>query len=191
MSQSKVTFVAICYGEQYEVYMFIGMLLCQKNPNWETLIYHDGPNPWLKAVVESFKDPRIQYREEEANSGSWGCFNRIRAINSISTDFIVQCTLQEYYVPVAVDHILKAGELNDFIYWPTIHHSADYNIIPGEPRVKHIDWSNFAMKTWIAKKVGIKQPTDYCADGLFVEDVMGSGYIKSLIRIPKVLSVKN
>ena len=185
-----VTFIVITYKEQWEPYMFIGMLKCMKNPNWKAIIWHDGPNPTMKAIVEAFGDERIQYMENEENKGSWGCYNRIAALDMVDTEFVVQTTIQEYYLPVFVDYI-EQNKNNDLIYWPCIHHSFDYNILNPEPVRGRMDWSNFALKAHIARKVGINYPTAYMADGLFVEDVMKSNLVKKKIRIERILNIKN
>lgn len=189
-SKPIVTFVVITYKEQWEPYMFIGMLKCMKNPNWKAIIWHDGPNATMKAIVEAFGDERIQYMENEENKGSWGCYNRIAALDMVDTEFVVQTTIQEYYLPVFVDYI-EQNKNNDLIYWPCIHHSFDYNIINAEPVRGRMDWSNFALKAHIARKVGINHPGAYMADGLFIEDVMKSNLVKKKIRIERILNIKN
>lgn len=185
-----VTFIVISYKEKWDPYMFIGMLKCMKNPNWKAIIWHDGPNEELKNIVESFADDRILYMENEENTGSWGCFNRIAALDIVDTEFVIQTTIQEYYLPILVDDIL-ANSHNDLIYWPCIHHSFAYNILNAEPVRGRMDWGNFALKTHIAKKVGINYPTAYMADGLFIEDVMKSGFIRKQVKLPKILNIKN
>jgi hypothetical protein len=190
MTKPLVTFAAISYQERDEIYMFIGMLRCIKNPNWKAMIYHDGPNNWMKEIVEQFNDSRIQYIENEKNSGSWGAYNRKRIIELTDTEFIIQTTVQEYYTVNVVD-VIEENKYNDLIYWPCVHHSFDYNILNAEPERGRIDWSNFAIKTQIAKKVGINFPDAYMADGLFVEDCMKSGFVKRKIKINKILNIKN
>lgn len=184
-----VTFIVITYKEEWEPYMFIGMLKCLKSPDWKAIIWHDGPNERTRKIVESFKDERIIYMEGE-NRGAWGCYNRIDALNMVESEYVIQTTIQEYYVPVLLDFIRENSE-HDFIYWPCVHHHYQYGLLETTPIRLKIDWSNFAIRTDIAKKVGIKNPTSYIADGEFVEDVMNSGLVKSLIKLDKVLNVKN
>ena len=54
-----------------------------------------------------------------------------------------------------------------------------------------MDWSNFALKTHIAKKVGINYFTSYIADGLFIEDVIKSGLVKKKVKLNRILNIKN
>lgn len=191
MSKPLVTFVVITFREQWEPYMFIGMLKCLKteNADWKAIIWHDEPNPRLKQIVEDFGDDRITYVETE-NRGSWGCYNRQDALKMVDTDFVVQCTIQEYYTPNFLN-ILAEHKQYDFIYWPCVHHSFNYEIINAEPVKGRIDWSNFAIRSVIARKVGINYPDAYMADGVFVEECMASSFIKRKIRINKVLNIKN
>ena len=189
MLEKGVTFVVISYLEKWEAYMFIGAILCQKNPNWKIIIWHDAPNPELKKIVQSFNDSRIKYIETE-NRGSWGCFNRVDALQLIATEYVINTTIQEYYLPNAVDEILKYKGA-DIIYWDTVHHIFAYNILNSELKRNRIDWSNFALKTEIANKIGIKNPTSYTADGEFIEDCVNSGLLEMKVKIPKILSIKN
>ena len=193
MGKQIVTFVLITYKEPVgDFYVSLGSLLQQKNPNWKAIVMQDGPLPDDRArkIIEQFNDERITYFESEENEGSWGCYNRKRAIEMVDTEFIVQATVQEYYTPNFVD-IIEANKYNDIIVWPCIHHSFDYTVLTPELRRTKIDWSNFALKTQIAKRVGIPYPEAYMADGLFVEACLASGLIKRKIAIPKILNVKN
>lgn len=190
MSKPIVTFVAICYQETDEIYMFIGMLKCMKNPNWKAIIWHDGPNEWMKGVVESFNDDRITYIQNEENKGSWGAYNRIESLKIVDTEYIIQTTVQEYYMPITVN-IIEEFSKYDLIYWPCVHHQFKYNILDPAPVRTRMDWSNFALRTHIARKVGINYPTAFIGDGLFIEDVMKSNLVKKSIKIPKILNIKN
>lgn len=181
--------MGISFREQWEPYMFIGMLKCMKNPNWKAIIWHDEESPRLKKIVEEFNDERITYIETP-NRGSWGCYNRKDALKMIDTDFVVNCTVQEYYTPNFVD-LIEEHKQYDLIYWPCVHHSFKYEILNPEPVKGRIDWSNFALRSTIARKVDINFPEAYMADGVFVEQCMASGFIKRKIRINKVLNIKN
>jgi len=187
--EKGVTFIVISYLEHWEAYMFIGAMLCQTNPNWKIIIWHDDPNWKLRSIVEQFEDPRITY-VETPNRGAYGAYNRIDALEMVDTEFVVQTTIQEYYIPVAVEKILENSD-NDVVYWSTIHHSFGYSVLNSSLKIRAIDWSNFAMKTEIARKVGIKQPAEYCADGIFVEDCVKSGLLKKQLKLPIIMSIKN
>lgn len=205
-----VTFIAPSFREETEAYVFIGAMLNQHNPNWKAIIYNNGPNPWLqlavadaqdtrysfdpflKSLVASIKDPRIVYVESPENSGAWGCHNRMDAVrNMVDTDFVVQTSIQDYWLPNTVDEI-AAHRQHDFIYWNSINHLAGYDrILDSMPVTNYIDWGNFAVRTDIAKQVGIRQPNAFTADGIFVQDCIKEGLIKNPKKIHKLLTIHN
>ncbi len=187
-----VTFIAPAFNEKIESYIFIGAMLCQQDVNWRAIIYHNGPNKWLRYFVESFADKRLVYRESLTNSGAWGTFNRIDAINNwVETEYVVQTSIQDYWFPIASRRILEHQDM-DFIYWNSINHLAGYeNMLDCRPEIDHIDWGNFAIRTEIARKVGINQPTEFTADGIFVTDCMNSGLVKNQYKINQVLTIHN
>ncbi len=205
-----VTFVAPSYTEEFDPYVFIGSMLCQKNKNWKAIIYNNGPNPWLreamaeaetpklrydpwlKSVIKSYHDERLIYRESPINTGDWGCHNRNDAIyNIVDTEYIVQTSIQDYWLPNAVEAILQHSGA-DFIYWNSINHLAGYqNILNSMPVVSFIDWGNFAIKTAIARKVGIRHPESFTADGQFVRDCIAEGLIIQPVKINQILTIHN
>lgn len=188
--ESVVTFVVIAYGEKDEFHVSLGSLLCQRDKGWKAIVYHDGPSEETRAIVEGFKDNRITYIEAVENTGTWGVYNRIKSLDIVDTEYVIQCTAQEYYAPIVVGSI-RANMDSDIIIWNTAHHHFQYQTLDAQLRVKKIDWSNFALRTEIAKQVGINHPTNFCADGLFIEDCVKSKLLKKGIKISKVLSIKN
>lgn len=187
-----VTFIAPAFNEKYDPFMFIGSMLGQQNPAWKAIIYHNGPNPVLKQLIEFFSDPRLVYMESETDTGAWGTYNRMDAISKlVDCPFVVQTSIQDYWLPNAVDSILEHPD-QDFIYWNSINHLVGYhNILDCQPVINHIDWGNFAIKTDIAKQVGINHPTEFTADGLFVKDCMESGLVKNIVKLEKILTIHN
>ena len=188
-----ITFIAPAFNEENDPYVFIGSMLCQQNPNWKAIIYHNGPYTRLRYFVDSFGDKRLIYMQSSTNTGAWGCYNRIDAINNVvETEFVIQTSIQDYWLPNAVACILEEAKEHDFIYWNSINHLAGYeNILDSEPKKDLIDWGNFAIKTSIAREVGIRQPEEFTADGLFVEDCMKSGLVLNPVKIKKVLTIHN
>jgi len=191
MSKALCTFILIAYQETNDIYVSLGSLLCQKNPNWKAIVYHDGPNDDMRKRVETIGDSRIRYVEAEKNKGSWGAYNRIDAVNNmVDTEYLIHGTVQEYWAPVVVD-VLSKNQNADILIWNVAHHHFGYSVLDTQLAIKQIDWSNFAIRTSIAKAVGINHPTEFCADGMFIEECVKSGLLKSAVKIPRVLSVKN
>jgi hypothetical protein len=59
------------------------------------------------------------------------------------------------------------------------------------PVVRYIDWGNFAIKTAIARKVGIQHPESFTADGQFVQDCIAEGLIINPVKINQILTIHN
>ena len=112
-----ITFIAPTFNEIYEPYMFISSLLLQKDKRWKAIIYSNGQNTHCKAIVDHFNDKRISYKESIDNTGFWGCYNRIDALNNlVDTEYVCQTSIQDYFTPNAVSEILNNVGY-DLIYW--------------------------------------------------------------------------
>lgn len=194
-----ITFIAPCYKEKYDYYTFIGSLLCQTNPNWKAIIYHNGVDGAYEAHTackqilhyEPKLIDKISFEYSEKNTGKWGCLNRQHCISDlVDTEYIVQTSIQDYWISNAVEEILKRTE--DFIYWNSVNHIVGYDkVLNSQPGIGSIDWGNFAIKTSIAKQVGITHPEAHAADGLFVSECMSKNLIKTQYKIPLILTVHN
>lgn len=188
---SQVTFIAPTYNEKYDIYMFCGSMLCQSNYNWKAIIYSNGENSHVREIVHKFQDERLIYHESEHNTGFWGCYNRINALeNIVNTELIVQTSIQDYFLPNTVDLILNHREY-DFIYWNSLHHYFGHSLLDAGLHIGGIDWGNFAIKTSIARQVGINHPEAYDADGRFVMDCVNSGLIENRVKLDKILTIHN
>ena len=182
-----VTFVATAFEEKYDAHVFIGSLLCQKNPNWRAIIYANGHNQYISSLIGNIPDERITYRFSMENTGYWGCFNRIKALEEVNTEYVVQSSIQDYYLPNAVGEILSDNE--DLIFWNSLHNHFDWELLNTKLKISHIDWGCFAIKTEIAKRVGIKKATESYSDGQFVEDCLLLS--PTLRKIHKTLTIHN
>ena len=185
-----VTFIAASHKETYESYMFLSSLKLQTNTKWKCIIYNDGPNEFVKNVVEEFNDNRIKYYETPEPKGFWGHHNRQIALNHVKTDFLIQTSIQDYYIPTTVQEILTAGETKDLILFNCLHNGFKYNLLSCKPQINWVDWGSHAIRTDIAKKVGIHNPESSVCDGIFVENCLkypGLRYHK----IEKILTIHN
>jgi hypothetical protein len=186
-----LTFVATCHSETFEVDMFCNSLLLQKDGRWNCVVFCNGENREIATRMQRYyqQDERFSYVESVSDSGYWGCFNRITALNFVNSEYIVNTSIQDYYTPNAVGEILShAGR--DVIYWDCLHNHHNWNVLHTRLEVSNIDWGCFAVKTEIAKAVGINNPTSCAADGLFVTDIINVGY-GNHHKIGKILTVHN
>lgn len=186
-----ITFVAVCHNETHEVDMFCSSLLLQKDPRWNCVVVCNGENNDIAFRMSKYlSDKRFSYVESKTNTGAWGCYNRIKMLNIINSPYIVNTSIQDYYPPHAVACI-NAYEGNDIIYWQCLHNHIAYDVLDSKLELASIDWGSFAVKTDIAKAVGINHPESMAADGLFIADLLASGRIRTTHKIDKVLTVHN
>lgn len=196
--EALVTFVAPAFMEEWYDMVFIDSMLAQTDSNWKALIIHNGPpddSKGFKVVTDRIKyDPRFIVKCSEENSGNWGTKNRQWAIDECDTSWIIQTSISDYWLPQAVQYINDAITKTDcqIAYWNSINHVVGPCLmLDGQLAWSKCDWGQFALKTWIAKKVGIKRGDVYCGDWAFVEDVLKSGYIKKSMKLPIIATVHN
>lgn len=183
-----VTFVATAFEEKYESMALIGSLLAQKDLRWKLIIYGNKHSEEIYNICQLINDSRITYKVAETNTGFWGCYNRRDAVyNMVDTEYVVQTSIQDYYLPNTVLEILSANE--DLIYWNTLHNHFDWELLNTKLKINHIDWGCFAIKTELAKKVEIRIPNQAHADGQFVEDSLLAK--PTLRKIEKTLTIHN
>ena len=187
----SITFIAPAYQEKRSNRPLIESLLNQCNVNWRLCVYHNGPNQEMKDWANSYNDPRVLYVESESNTGSWGCYNRINALNNIvDTEYVIQTSIQDYYTPITVQSIMNCYG-NDLIYFNCLHNHYNFDILSSELKDCRIDWGSFCIKTNLAKKIGINYPEKGNADGLFIEECLKSSILNTIYKIDKILTVHN
>jgi len=186
-----ITFVATAYKEHYDPYMFISSLLLQTNKNWKCIVYCDGYNEHIKNIVTNFNDERIVYINSETNTGTWGHFNRLDSLNRlIDTEFFIQTSIQDYYLPNTVDLILNDSNNFDFIHFNCLHNHINYELLNTTPNIGQIDWGCYAVRTSVGKIVGINRPDYSGCDGFFAEELMRFPNIR-VKKINKILTIHN
>ncbi len=188
-----ITFIATAYRETLQANTFINSLLLQTDDRWKCIVFADGGNDYIKDMIDRINDPRISYYASEKVKGCWGNANRKHALDWIvDTDFVIPgASIQDYYIPTAVEEINKHINNYDFIYYECIHHDKDYELLNTNLRAGEIDWGSFALRTNIAKETGI---TDFCnplTDGMFVERCFNKHPDLRHIKINKFLFVHN
>jgi len=193
-SNPSITFVACAHNEVRHNRPFIDSILNQIDPNWTAIIYHNGPNQEMKDYVSSYNDERLVYMESDTDEGNWGTANRQRAIDICTTPWIVQSSIQDYWLPQAVKYINECIEQNrpQIIVWDSINHLVGPCLkLDGQLAWSKCDWGQFALRTPIAKQVGIQRGDVYCGDWAFVSDVLKSGSIKKSMKIGAILTIHN
>jgi hypothetical protein len=203
-----VHFFATYYEQEKSAVTLIQSLLMQTADNWKLTICSNADNTLLNVKEQWGFDPRITFIVKEKNSGFWGAPNRKWFINEVLEDdeLIVNTSAEDYYAPKTVEFINSREE--DFIMWDFTHHQFNYDVFHciSQPRVRKIDWGNYALLGKYAKQVDMQpiprkneQGEEYMenpwesffGDGYFVEYLFRQHPEITNIRLPKVLFVKN
>lgn len=186
-----ITFITAAYNEKKEADVFLNSLIVQDNPNWKCIVYADMPNEYIKKLISDINDVRITYYENEHKTGFWGHKNRKYALqNLVKTEFVLQSSIQDYYLPVTVSNILNFSKTHDFIYFNCLHNGFGYEILDTKPKICNIDWGCFAVRTEIAKSIDIHDTESRVTDGIFVENCMRYDKIR-VTKINKILLIHN
>ena len=191
--KTAITFIAPAHNEKREHRALLESLLHQYDERWELFVYHNGPNQEMKDWVNSYNDPRIKYLESETDTGSWGCHNRLDVLNNyLSTKYVVQTSIQDYFTGNAVGEILDRMEKenSDICYWDSLYYPK-FNLFTSELKLCYIDWGNFCLPVHLAKDLSIRYPDDSTADGLTIQLGVETGKFNIRTKINSVLTIKN
>lgn len=189
-----ITFVLPAITEVNDAYVSLGSLMCQTNPAWEAIVINNGCNLRLRELIEKAFgfDNRVIYAESEEVTGT-ALANRLTALNMAQPGYVIQSSIQDYYVPETVEllHSAILRESYDFIYWNSINHHYHPNVVMEcFPTRMRIDWGNFAVRVEMAKEIGYMHLDDNMADGLFVEELIQKLNPKKY-KIDRMLTVHN
>jgi hypothetical protein len=186
-----ITFVATAYKETIDAYMFLSSLLLQTNKNWKCIIACDGRNDYIIKAVNFFNDERINIIEFNPPNGYWGHPNRKYILdNHVTTPFILQTSIQDYFTPNAIEDLNPFTHDFDFIYYNSLHNHFNHNIFTPELRPGGIDWGNFILRTDLAKAIGINSLESGICDGFFVEKCIKYPNLR-IHKLDKILTIHN
>jgi hypothetical protein len=191
---NKIVVFATYYQQKEKAATLIEAMKAQIVPNWELIICSNG-DPSVNELDVS--DPRIKIKLTPENTGHWGALNRKKFIEEElgDDDLLINTSVEDYYAPVLTGDINQLSQGYDFIHWDFSHHTFRYLTTHAmtQPRVSKIDWGSYAVKGKFAKntKMSDKDWTEYVADGLFVEHMVTQNPDMKIIRLPKILMIKN
>lgn len=195
--KSHITFVATAHHEVSSHRPFIDSMLAQTDEMWDAIVYHNGPyapNVW-DFKCDGLKDQPV-YKHSPTDTGDWGTANRQRAIDECTTNYIIQTSIQDYWLPQAVATINKliTDHKPDLILWNSINHVVGpCLVLDSKLEWSKVDWGNFAIRSDIAKYIGIRHGDKYTADWLFINDVLTSGLLDmtKVIKTNAILTIHN
>lgn len=191
---NRIVVFATYYQQKEKAATLIEAMKAQLVPNWELVICSNGD----ESVNElNITDPRIRVILTPENTGHWGALNRKKFIEEElrDDDLLINTSVEDYYAPVLTGDVNTLSQSNDFIHWDFSHHIFRYTTINAmtQPRISKIDWGSYAVRGKFAKntKMSDDEWKAYVADGLFVEHMITQNPDMRVIRLPKILMVKN
>lgn len=217
MQSNILTIIAPAYQEKSYNMVFIDSMLNQtRQGGWKAVCIHNGEvepdsgfrfhNQRLKNTfpldcvqyinLHKINDYRFDFYNSEKNTGNWGTANRQWVIDNCDTEYILQTSVQDYWLPQAMEYIIGTLEKNkpDILIWNSINHLVGpCQVLNSELEWSKVDWGNFCIRTDIAKKVGINHGDAYCADWGFIVDVLQSGLVdkNKIMKLPYILTIHN
>lgn len=201
MQSNILTIIAPAYQEKSYNMVFIDSMLNQtRQGGWKAVCIHNGPadndSGFAYRCKELLDDKRLRFKSSLENTGKYGCNNRQWCIDTCSTEYILQTSVQDYWLPQAMEYIIGTLEKNrpDILIWNSINHLVGpCQVLNSELEWSKVDWGNFCIRTDIAKKVGINHGDAYCADWGFIVDVLQSGLVdkNKIMKLPYILTIHN
>ena len=198
MNKPIVTIVAVCFNEEQYNMPFVDSMLNQTvTDGWQVYLLHNGPADscrGYKQIQQRIQgDNRFLCRESETNTGNWGCDNRKWAIDNCTTPYILQTSVQDYMLPDAMKYILSMLEQKpDCALFNAINHIvAPCQMLDCQLAWSKIDWGMAAVKTSIAKQVGISQPAAYTADWIFFNECIQRKLFNKVLKNSGILTIHN
>ena len=189
-----LTICATAFNEPYYKQPFISSMLAQTvQRGWQGIVFHNGPNPELRESMKLITNP--VYMESEKNTGNWGCENRQTAIEECKTDYILQTSVQDYFLPQAMEYIQKGLEKEpDILIFNSINHLvAPCQVLDAQLAWSKCDWGNVVIKASICKQVPIRNKTAYCGDWSYFSDILNSGLVNTnnILKLNAILTCHN
>jgi glycosyltransferase involved in cell wall biosynthesis len=185
-----VTFIAPAFNEDPRAMPLVSSLLAQTSPHWKLIVYHNGPSTKWQEEARKWQDARITYRESPTNTGAWGCYNRATALGVADTVYVVQTSIQDYYLPGTVNALIQSKEA-DIIVWYSINHLIGPQVLEAALVPGRIDWGNAAVRTSLAQAADILYPEEFMADWLFYKTCLEVKPDAVVTRLPYVLTIHN
>ena len=172
-----VKIIAVTYGHDREVDVFLNSLILQTCGDWELWLVHDGipPKEFRDKMRKYTHERRIHFEWSSQRVGNWGHSNRGAWLNKIQADaddYILMTNADNYYVPIFIETMLGKSRIDsgkaDMVYCDTIHSHFEYRYHTSEVYEGGIDLGAFMVRGDIAKSVGFNW-THFSADGRYAQ----------------------
>lgn len=199
---TKLTILCSTYQHtKYQIQNIIGSFMVQTRGDWELWMIPDGLDPQCKEIVESYDDPRVVFKETPKHLSYWGHPYRKQFLQEIKSEWMHFTNGDNTYMPRFVEMVLDKGEKNnlDLVLCWCVHNypgvegdgRGAYNVLHSQPHLNRCDFTNFIVKTDLAKKTGFNHEYELAADGYFINELMNLNPTIRYDILESVLAVHN
>jgi Glycosyl transferase family 2 len=190
----SMTIVCVAYKRPREVNVLIHSLLCQTSQDWDLHMIHDGPDPEMEHIFETYQEligeDRFRYTMTGERYNDFGHSLRAIGIDEAKGKYILITNDDNYYMPIAVDTMLyRLNEGFDGVIFDMIHNYFNYTLFVTEPRKMRADIGSVATHTRHARTVGWRDKT-HAGDGTYIDDLTKIPDFQWM-KVPQVLFVHN
>ena len=186
----------LCRGEQADHLPKLKKLLAEYLPkqsykNYEAIVFCDGRNERVEAMVASLKDNRIKVCFTEKAEGKWGHPRTRLGIARATGEYFVRMNDDNKPYEHYLETLLSGFDNEAGITYGRVvfrgtarmYHRRSFKsffIIPGDKagvlRVANIDCMNYMVKMDLAKKYVDRWNDEFCADWSFLEGIVAHGH---------------
>lgn len=163
-------------------------MMAQRDPNWELVIVHDGPNPMYDEWIRGFRDSRIHLICSAYRMGLWGHPLRDTCIRNASGEYVCVTNADNYYTPNFVGEVLKTIHGHDGCHVDMLHSHHGWLHLVAHLEYCKIDTGAFIVRTEIAKAVGWPS-YEKDSDWDYIQRCMK--ITKDIVRVPYTCLIHN
>jgi glycosyltransferase involved in cell wall biosynthesis len=180
----SLSIVCVAYKRPQLLKVLIESLLAQTVQDFELLIMHDGPDPQISEILETYclaHPGKIKSYFSEERYNDYGHTLRDIGIQLVSAPLLLLTNDDNYYVPTFVENMLNSIATNDLdiVYCDMVHshvfldlpNPIGYQFLSVEPRRLRIDVGCFIARTSLAQRVGFRDK-GFEGDATYFEDLV-------------------
>lgn len=192
----KLEIVVVAYKRPSELSTLLNCFASQTNLDFLVKVYHDGQDPKMESLLQTFKalyPELIEFEMLPKRFNDYGHSLRAYGIQNAKCEYLLITNDDNYYVPTFVSEMITTIESNrsDMVYCNMLHSHTFYKA-PFRTYLKKgaIDIGAIVVRTELAKKVGW-QDKSFAGDGTYCEELLQSKKDIKVRKIRKTLFVHN
>ena len=182
-----ISIIIATYNRPIHLRSFVISLALQTYRDFEVIVMDEAQDEKTKKLNKKFcKELKVKYHQCP-DFNDWGQTAKEKALDFVKGEYVMFPNDDAYYVPTALEVMVKGMEGSDMVYCDWLFDNQGYNKIEVQPKVGRIDVGGFMTKTKIVKELGWKDKGNE-GDGKLIEAIANKYKHK---KVEGVLYVKN